>query len=299
MPFSPLAWSILALLVYAFGTNLDWWLRGAASDSRLAAAWSQALSPPARRRSLRLAYLLGLPLLALLLRVPSPAQIGLPSPPPPGASVFDLGAWQAAGALAWPIDLGLVIALGLTTAGLVAAGHAWTLASQGQRARFEARLPDVAGLGPAALGALALEAHWALLRAGVVSLGLQNAGLTMGIALGLIGLCAWSNPSLRARASDPEALADSGQTAILGILSGLVFLETGSSLWSLTAHLMVALALVSLLPAAWRGQPWLAAGGSRNSPPPALPAKAGAFAVEAVIPDGPTEARQPIEPTVV
>lgn len=299
MPFSPLTWTILALLVYACGTNLDWWLRGVATESRLATAWSSALAAPARRQALRLTYLLGMPLLALLLRVPSPAQIGLPSPPPAGTSVLDFGAWQAAGTRAWPVDVSLVIALSLATAGLIAAGHVWSMASQGRRARFELRRPILASLGTSALEALALEAHWALMRAGVVSIGLQNAGLTMGLALGLIGLCAWSNPSLRSRADDPDALVDSGQTAILGILSGLVFLETGSSLWALAGHLSVALATMSLLPAAWRDRsgPWVA--DSRDRSAPRRLATVATFEAEAPIPDAEPEPRRPIEPTVV
>lgn len=289
MRLSPLSWTLLTVLLYALGSNLDWMLRSAprASTPSLAPLQAQLQNPETRHR-LRLLFLLGLPALALLLRIPPPAAIGLPIPGP--ESGLAPWTWQAAGDAPWPRDFLTTIGLALATAALLLAADSWQAAADGRRrGRIAAVWPRVAAVGPAALDALALQAHWALLRAGLVSLGLDRPGLVMFLALGLIGLEAWSNPWLRARANDPPELARVSQTAVLGILSGLVFLQTGSSLWALCAHLLVVLALLSLQPGAWLG-----AGGSRS------PAAGGQPALGGAEPRGlPRREAEPIEPTVV
>ncbi len=286
MNLSPLTFALLSLLIYALGSNLDWSLRG--GHRPVSAPWSALrarIEQPQLRRRLRLTFLLGMTALALLLRIPSPEAIGLPAPAldaPDGAS-----AWRPAGDLPFAQDLAWTLGLALVAALLILASHSWRRAAEG-RGRGLSLSPTRPEIGPAALDALALESHWALMRAGIFGLAIERAGLGLFLALALIGLEAWTNPWLRAASQDVFAMARASQGALLCILSGCVFLVTGSSIWALVGHLSVAGAVMALQPAAWLG-----AGGVEA---PELPL--GDAASPELPPPEPREP-EPIEPTVV
>lgn len=283
---NPLVWSLGALLLYALATNLDWLLR---NEPSALGSWSSRLeswsTEATRRELLRLLFLLGLPLLALALRIPSAAQVGLPRPPAADLNRFDPRNWQAAGQLPWFQDAGIVLALAILSLGMLVLGRAWRAAAEGRASRPSWLRPDREKLGNGALDVVAREAHWALMRAGILSIGLANQSLAVFLSLVLIGLEAWTNPEIRAAADKADSLSTAGQHAVLAIASGLVFLYTGSSLWAAAGNLLVTLALTGLVdPAqAISDRPTLADRKQRARPRPEAK------------PD-PTEA---IEPTIV
>jgi heme A synthase len=245
---NPLVWSLGALLLYALATNLDWLLR---NDPSALGSWSERLglwsSDAARRELLRLSFLLGLPLLALLLRVPSAAQFGLPSPPLAAQGLIDPRSWQPAGKLPWLQDFGIVLAVAAISIALLVLGRAWRAAAEGHASRPGWSKPGRKQVGNDAMEVLAREAHWALMRAGILSIGLANQGLAVFLSLALIGLEALTNPEIRNASDDADRLSRGGQLAVMAIASGLIFIYTGSSLWAAAGHLLITLVLAGLL----------------------------------------------------
>jgi hypothetical protein len=232
MTLGVLAWITAALLLYAVVVNGLWLLR---HGPRRYATWLDPIESSHAATLGRGLYLLGIPVLAVALRVPglSAPVLGLPAP-----GVLD----QPRDVLLQAIGRGSLWSLGLAAAvgAAVVAGDLWYRRSMARPARLTRGRLTPAGLGVLALGALCLEAHWAFFRAGLLSLGLQNQTLAVYLALALLGLEAWINPATRAALGDPEALAPRTRTAALAILSGSVFLATGSSLASLLAHVIAA-----------------------------------------------------------
>lgn len=257
-----LVWIIVSLLIYALVVNGVWMLRHAQAldTSGIAGLGSSGWAAGARG-----VYLLGIPILAVALRVPglSAAALGLPP-----AGTLD----QPTGALLLTLARGLATALALAAAvGVVVAGsELWFRWSQDEPGRMTSRRIGPAAFGYLLLGALCLEAHWAFFRAGPLSLGLQNETLAVYLGLGILGLEAWINPASRAALGDPEAMGGQARSAALAVLSMSVFLATGSSLACLAAHIAVATGW-SLV-------------GTQAGEPEAPAANAGAGAIDAIEP---------------
>jgi hypothetical protein len=227
-----LVWIIVSLLIYALVVNGVWMIRHAqALDTSGFAGFERSRWAAAARAM----YLLGIPILAMALRVPglSAAALGLPP-----AGTLD----QASDVLLLTLTLALATALVLAVVvGVVVAGSdLWFRWSQDRPAQLASRRLTPFSFGTLALGALCLEAHWAFFRAGPLALGLQNETLAVYLGLGILGLEAWVNPAARAARGDPEAMGGHARSAALAVLSMSVFLATGSSLACLAAHIATA-----------------------------------------------------------
>ena len=106
-----LLWLVGSVALYAAGSNVSWsWERQAAEPGGpfLRRPWTDLL---------RAAYFVGIPALALALRVPSSAQMGLPQ--------VSGSSWTDGGPMAWPRDLLAVLGLALLGGGLVLFGRVW------------------------------------------------------------------------------------------------------------------------------------------------------------------------------
>lgn len=220
--FNPLLWLVAWVGAYAVVTNVLWSI-----DHRPATAIEAAIvgvaDDPGRALVAR-ALLLSAPLiLAAALRLAEPAELGLVRP---------------------------VSALSVGAAVIIAAVTAGTLVVAHDRFVHAARLPPraPAGLEKALAGrllliALALELWWAFARGAVLVVGLANTVLAVFLALGLLGLQAWSNPARRAALLDPEACPAVSRGAALAVASAMVFLATGSLAACVAAHVAVRLTL--------------------------------------------------------
>ena len=240
-----LVWMAVMLVAYAAAVNGVWMLRFASSPRLRGMGGFDTPQWAALGRG---AYLLGVPVLAVALRAPGLRADAL------GLPLVD--------ALGWPADAAqvggdLVAALGLAGLvwGAVLAGHVWFRRTLDQTVVIERRRPTPASLGDIALDALLLEAHWAFFRAGLLSLGLENATLALFACVGLLGFEAWLNPAIRAAQGDSEAMLGRVPGAALAILSTWVFIATGSSVWCLAAHLVPAVGLATLEPVTASAEP--------------------------------------------
>jgi len=240
-----LIWMAALLVANAAVVNGVWMLRHAPS------AYLRGLErydTPLWASLARGAYLLGVPVIAVALRAPGlrADTLGLP--------VVD--------ALGWPADLApaaadLAVTLGLAglVFGAVWAGRVWFRRALAQPVVLALRRPASASMGPIALEALLLEAHWAFFRAGLLSLGLENATLALFAGPGLLGFEAWLNPATRAAHRDAEATLRCVPVAALAILSTWVFVATGSSVWCLAGHLVASTGWVVVEPAETGAEP--------------------------------------------
>ncbi|RIL09439.1 hypothetical protein DCC79_11050 [bacterium] len=232
-----LAWIVVAMLLYALATNLMWAARHAARVPWWWPSWANARHAEATAYGL---YMLGIPVAAVLWRVPGlhAANLGLPMPDAaPMAATGAPGPWATAAMLA---------SGAVATWGIVAGGRWWHAVATGGARAMTVRAPGPALVGHVALAALLHEAHWAFFRAGALSLGLgghRTAGVFLG--LGLLGIEAWMNPAARAAVHDEEALAVRARTASLAVLSALLFVLTGNTLVCLAAHLATGLGLAA------------------------------------------------------
>ncbi len=230
-----LAWLAVSMMLYAAATNLAW-----AARSGTTPGWWPAWAASARAEAVAFAgYMLGVPVLAVWMRVPGlhAANLGLPMPDAPPGSAGDGIAWASVAAVA----AGSVAAWAM-----VAGGRWWYHVHADGARRLAFRMPEPALAGHLALAALWQEAHWAFFRAGALSLGLgghRTAGVFL--ALGLLGIEAWMNPATRAAIHDVDALAERARHASLAVLSALLFVLTGNTLACLAGHLITGLALAA------------------------------------------------------
>ena len=241
--YSPLVWTVASLAIFALAANLDWLLRSSAPGSG-SDGWSQArrtLSNPGFRTGLLTAYMAGIPMLALLLRVPTPKEFGLPGPPELPRSEYSAWQWPEA-PNSYRLDNLWIVAICVSICLLLfVANRLWLDASLGRLHGLRYRKVSRESLVALLFFAILFEAHWALFRAGTLSVGLENRTLSLLLALGFLALEAWSSPANRHR-FDPLVPADRASTlGLFALLSTSVFYFTGNSVLSFLAHLAVGL----------------------------------------------------------
>lgn len=217
----PFVWTLASVATYAIAVNVTWLLETRTGGPE----WLEPLASFVRIPGLRLIaavlFLLGVPLLAIALRVVRPSRMGLVAPT--SAS-----------------DVAMAAAFMVLTAALLIVTRAWYEHSQGRGWRPTMRRPGVDGIGRVALLALILEAHWALYRAGALSVASRSAALAVYLSLALLAVEAWSHPRTRLAHETRSGAWRHARTAALAIASGTVFLVTGNSILSLIGHLLVA-----------------------------------------------------------
>jgi hypothetical protein len=278
-----LLWLVGSVALYAAGSNVSWsWERQAAEPGGpfLRRPWTDLL---------RAAYFVGIPALALALRVPSSAQMGLPQ--------VSGSSWTDGGPMAWPRDLLAVLGLALLGGGLVLFGRVWRARAVGEALAPRWRRLPLSTLVGVTERALLQESHCAFYRACLIASGLASRDLAVFLSLLVLGLEAWSSPKLRLAAEPVRAAEGFSQRFILATLSAGLFLATGSSLWAFLGQLC-ALVLVAASgldldeTAPIPGRPPSAAKRVGAAPPDPVP----------VTPPPPLPARpepEGIEPTVV
>jgi hypothetical protein len=138
------------------------------------------------------------------------------------------------------LDVAVGTAFMALTAAMLIVTRAWYEQSHGRDWRPTFRRPRVDEIGHVALVALLLEAHWALYRAGALSVASRSAALAVYLSLALLAVEAWSNPRTRLSHETRSGVWRQARTASLAIASGTVFLVTGNSILSLIGHLLVA-----------------------------------------------------------
>jgi|GEM_PF-6283183 hypothetical protein len=221
-------WTLGSLALYAAVANTVWAIETAPSPPSWLLGPLRVIRDSVVRNVASVAYLLGIPLLAVSLRVARPSYMGLAAP----------SSWTST-------IVALLFALGML--GLTIAAHAQLQRANDRRVRLTLRMPRIEEIGGIALTALLLEAHWALFRAGALSVASRSATLAVYLSLALLAVEAWSNPRTRLEHQSPDALRRHSRTASLAVLSGTVFLVSGSSILSLMCHLLVATAIAIVL----------------------------------------------------
>lgn len=228
MTHDPTVWLGASLAAYAVAVNGAWWAVAhgpAARAARVAAALAVA----------RWLYLGALPLAAVGLGV-APLWLAGWIPPPDR----------------WAAFVGATVA-GL--AGVAAVVGPWRAAAARSAA---AGLPPAARPGAAAIGARAAdvvlhEAHWGLVRAGVVAaapgaFALPGGTLTgigqLAVAALLLGEVL-AHPWLRHRALDAQGAWGVGRLGVAAAASHLGWTLGGTAAAGLAAHVLVAAAVVA------------------------------------------------------
>lgn len=239
MSFGLLEWIVGSIALLAAMTNVRWALAHAHAPASRAPRWLVSREAAAVARGL---YLFGIPVLAMALRIPGlhAGNLGIPTP-----ESLDRG-WRAIG-----LDAGTLVTAGLWSAAAVAtiaAGRWWLARGATVRPMLALRAPAAKRIGTLALAALLWEVHWAFVRAGALSIGLDNRTAAVFLGLGLLGIEAWVDPATRAAIHDEDAMARRSLTAVLAVLSAIVFLATGSSLACLLGHLLAGAALIVISP---------------------------------------------------
>ncbi len=279
-----LIWLVGSVALFAVGSNVAWSLERPGGPPRpwLRRPWTDLV---------RAAYCVGIPALAIALKVPAASGMGLPRQ-------ID-GVWSDGGPNPWPRDLLTVLGLAALTAGLIVFGRVWRARARGDALspRFVA-LPAETLIGLAERGLLQ-ESHWAFYRAGLIASGLASRDLAVFLSLLVLAMEAWSSPALRL-AEDPTGAAERfSQQIILATLSAALFLATGSSLWAFMGQLTTLL----LLAATDMDQADQPARLDRDRRPVSAPAVDTATVLAAPLrispPQRPTSEAERIEPTVV
>jgi len=216
----------LTVLVAARGAAANaWWRRGLVATPGLLRPVIDHLSAhPGATAAGRLTYLTAPYLAAIALRLAEASELGL-ALPPSGAS------WLLAAAIA----IATAMAILAVSVSLVP-----VLVPLGER-----RAIDRQTAGALALETCALEAHWAFFRAAVLTVGLSDTGAAVFVALGLLALEAWSDPRRRVAIRDPMAAHRLAVQGCAAIMSGLVFLATGSTPVCILAHLALRTGLLA------------------------------------------------------
>ena len=226
----PMTWVLFMIALHGAARSWHW-----VSGERVMG------SRPELLRWLRTAYLAGIPIAAIWLRVvPSPSHAGLGVPSQPVLVV-------AVGVL---LGLGVAATICLWEA-------AWDI--EGALSIIRSRLgigrPEGAARASSALlvhsvrDALELELHWAFFRAAVLdtSVGTMDSsgiGTVLWLALALLGVEAWSDPRTRqALGAASTGAQKTSTTAAYAIISALGFGLTGSSLAGLIAQLVARFTL--------------------------------------------------------
>lgn len=241
MLYNPLLWLILSLTAYAAVVNLVWAARSTADRSGLLAAVRHAADQPAWPLILGSLYFVGLPALAVALRLPGvlPANLGLPTDQ--GLA----GAASAGGATPIPgLPAALLIAGG--TLVILISIRRWFYISIAQPAPISWHTLDRSTAGQLVLKAIWYETHWAFVRACVLSLGNANPTLSVFLALAIVATEGWLNPDHRQLFGQLQPALQASQTAAVALQSAMVFLITRNSVYCLAAHLATAIALASV-----------------------------------------------------
>jgi hypothetical protein len=229
--FHPAVWVALLLAGRAIAAHHAWLydhgLEPPGAVARLRASANAAAA-------LRVAYLAGPLVLAVALRVGDARDLGLVRPPASFAPLI----------------------VGLTAAAAIAGSRLWFEHVTDYRLPRSAPGKDTDYWGRVALQALALEAHWALFRAGTLSIGFAEMTLAVYLALGLLALEGWSDPARRLDLVDPEAAVGLARGAAFAIVSAVTFILTGSLAACILAHLAAAIPLgyYGFLPLPWRNE---------------------------------------------
>lgn len=267
-----LIWLTLSVGLYALACNLAW------AWHRQAAGWQAALLRPPVPQVARVAYLLGLPALALQRKVPGIA-VGMGLATEPGGDLSLTGRLHPAESL--------LIVLGLAAGGAAiwGFGRVWHGRARGEVLEAGSRRLSVRQLLGLAEAALLQESHWAFYRAGVLASGLVSLDLAVFLSLLVLALEAWSSPALRLGAHRVETAEHLGQNLALAALSATAYLCTGAFLWSLLSQWLMMLLL--------------SATGTYLEPPTAEASDRPATAALRPSTAPRSQAPQPIEPTVV
>jgi hypothetical protein len=204
---NPLVWVVAALAVYAVAVNVHW-----------------AFGPAGARRYApvaRIAYLAGLPALALALRIMDPASLGLVLPRSPLAAL-------------------LATIIALVVGFSVVGARRWygATAGEGPPPRTRPAGPEVAEI---ALGALLLECHWAFVRAGALAATGPDPARAASVAIVLLALEAWSDPGRRTAFRSARTAHGQTRGAALALMSAAVFAACASSVLAWLYHVPVAL----------------------------------------------------------
>lgn len=217
--FHPISWVMLMLVGHAVASAWQWTRIDGHAERSTAGAWG------------RTAYLAGIPIVAVALRVvPSPAHMGLGIPARP---------WLAVGA-ALVAGFGCAAAVGLWESG-------WKLRPGLARLRAAMRLHAWKGNGARgvelARHAVEDELHWAFFRAAALStsFGFYDAGAigpSLWLALVLLAIEGWSNPAVRSQLADNGTSGPVARSAAMALASGLAFAFSGSSAAGLAAQLI-------------------------------------------------------------
>lgn len=227
----PLAWIAASLAAYAIATSLTWAISLEPGRFAMLPGWSRrrrvAAHGPALSLLARVGYFLGIPALAIALRVGRPSHWGLALPPSN-----------------WSIGVAAAVTVG--TAALLLAGRLWLDRCADRPIALSFAPPNRTIVGEAIFEGLLAEAHWAFFRAGTLAVGLSNTTFAVFLSLGLLALEAWSNPWLRASFDDVHAATRLSLPAALAVMSTVVFLVTGSAPACFVAHVCVALGLASI-----------------------------------------------------
>lgn len=222
----PLTWAALWIAVYALASIVQASLHERAPGNAFEAWVWRTMHDPPRAMVLRTAYLVAPLVLASLLRIAEPAELGLVAP---------------AGQRAVLLAAGLACAV---VAALVGGGRRYARLSEG--APPPGAQPDRRVAATVALEGVSLEAYWAFVRGAVLSVGLGNTTLAVFLALGLLALQSWTNPARRADFLEPDEAAGLGHGAGLALLSAAAFLAAGSLVVCVLVHWGAALALEAL-----------------------------------------------------
>ena len=185
-----LIWLVGSVTLYAIGNNIAWSLDQPGSP---AGRWLQRPWPGLARA----AFFVGVPALALGLRVPSASDMGLPQQVS--------GGWSDGGPLAWPWDLLVVLILAVLAAGLTVFGRVWRARAVGDTLSPEWSRLSTATLFALVERALLQESHWAFYRACLIASSLASRDLAVFLSLLVLALEAWSSPALRLAANPVRA----------------------------------------------------------------------------------------------
>lgn len=225
-----LLWLVGSVALYAVSSNIAWSLdqRDAPARSWLRRPWTDLA---------RAAFCVGVPALALSLRIPAAADMGLPNRAG--------GVWSDGGPLTWPWDLVMVLSFAMATAGLAVFGRVWRARAVGDALSPQHSPLSISTIIGLAERALLQESHWAFYRACLIASSLASRDLAVFLSLVALALEAWSAPSLRLAPQPVKAAERFSQQLILATLSATLFLVTGSSLWAFLGQLIVLLLLTA------------------------------------------------------
>ncbi|MFI0608080.1 MAG: hypothetical protein ACH37Z_09375 [Anaerolineae bacterium] len=272
-----LLWLVGSVALYAVSSNIAWSLdqRDAPARSWLRRPWTDLA---------RAAFCVGVPALALSLRIPAAADMGLPNRAG--------GVWSDGGPLTWPWDLVMVLSFAMATAGLAVFGRVWRARAVGDALSPQHSPLSTSTIIGLAERALLQESHWAFYRACLIASSLASRDLAVFLSLVVLALEAWSAPGLRLAYEPVRAAERFSQQLILATLSATLFLATGSSLWAFLGQFIVLMLLSASSMdlgdkpqrPAWNPRPVVPDATAQASPPSVGPRPQPASEVERIEP---------------